>query len=161
MVAGPVDDGKVRRPVTRIVERVGRAGVWSLDLVDGVPRSVTAELREAAGLSPAGEVVPSDGHVVVTTGWLPPEVVAATPSLWAWRGRLLEQTGVRSWAGTGLASWLGRANAPGPGVYVPAGTTDTLTLAEWVGVLAVNGLSAGTVSPDVGPGVDVADGDES
>lgn len=129
--------------MTGITERIMRAGTFRLDLIETTPVSIIADLRAACGLAADGTENPADGHIVITSNRVDDVVDNLAVALY--RGRLVEQTGARSFAGLGLSSWLGTSETPSP-IAAAGGVTHTgKTLAEWVAILATNGLTVGTV----------------
>ena len=135
--------------VTRITERMMRAGSFTIDLKPETPESVRSVIRAAVGQDADGTSSPTHGHFVVTVARLPVDSVTAPGGIYT--GRLVAQEGRNSFSGVGLAGWLGVNGQTGPRVKTrTAAARDAQAI---VSISLANGITAGTITPAGGPTV--------
>jgi hypothetical protein len=135
--------------VTRITERMMRAGSFSIDLKPETPESVRSVIRAAVGQDPDGTSSPTHGHFVVTVARLPVDSVTAPGGIYT--GRLVAQESRNSFSGVGLAGWLGVNGQTGPRVKTrTAAARDAQAI---VSISLANGITAGSITPAGGPTV--------
>tara|TARA_R110000803_G_scaffold160536_1_gene224448 strand:+ start:990 stop:3191 length:2202 start_codon:yes stop_codon:yes gene_type:complete len=135
--------------VTRITERMMRAGSFAIDLKPETPESIRSVIRAAVGQDADGTSSPTHGHFVVTVARLPVDSVTAPGGIYT--GRLLAQESRNSFSGVGLAGWLGVNGQTGPRVKTrTAAARDAQAI---VSISLANGITAGTITPAGGPTV--------
>jgi hypothetical protein len=129
--------------VTRITERMMRAGSFSIDLKPETPESVRSVIRAAVGQDADGTSSPTHGHFVVTVARLPVDSVTAPGGIYT--GRLLAQESRNSFSGVGLAGWLGVNGQTGP--RVKTRTAAARNAQAIVSISLANGITAGSITP--------------
>ncbi len=135
--------------VTRITERMMRAGSFKIDLKPETPESVRSVIRAAVGQDADGTSSPTHGHFVVTAARIPVGLVTAPGGIYT--GRLVAQESRNSFSGVGLAGWLGVNGQTGPRVKTrTAAARDAQAI---VSISLANGITAGSITPAGGPTV--------
>ena len=135
--------------MTRITERMMRAGSFTIDFKPETPESVRSVIRAAVGQDADGTSSPTHGHFVVTVARIPVGLVTAPGGIYT--GRLVAQEGRNSFSGVGLAGWLGVNGQTGP--RVKTRTAAARNAQAIVSISLANGITAGTITPAGGPTV--------